>query len=152
MKKTVLIILMVMAIGLPGCSMQPIGNGNSSGVGVIFDGEPLIFDASVVYLGTVVGQILSREMVNGITRVSIVLDGQYDDLKKNNLAAVVKNGRLHLNRFSGHGDPLPPGGHINGFINPASYRWFKFKHIINNINSSADRRTQRLLVRSGWAG
>ncbi len=152
MKKTISIILMVMVIGLPGCSVEPIGSGNPSGVGVMFDGEPLIFDSSVVFLGTVVGQILSQETGNGVTRVSIALDGQYDDLKKNNLAAVVKNGRLHLNMFSGYGDPLPAGGYITGFINTASYRWFKFSHIINNINLSADRRAQRLLVRSGWAG
>jgi hypothetical protein len=152
MKKTVFIILMVMVIGLPGCSVQPIGGGSPSGVGVMFDGEPLIFDSSVVFLGTVVGQILSHETGNGVTRVSIALDGQYDDLKKNNLAAVVKNGRLHLTAFCGYGDPLPPGGYISGFINTASYRWFKFRHIINNINLSADRRAQRLLVRSGLAG
>ncbi len=152
MKKTACFILMMMVMGLLGCSVQPIGSGHPSGVGVVFDGEPLIFDSSVVFMGTVVGQILSREVVNGVTRVSIALDGQHDDLKKNNLAAVVKNGRLQLNMFSGYGDPLPPGGYINGFVNTSSYRLFKFRHIINNINSSADRRAQRLLVRSGWAG
>ncbi|WP_372682444.1 hypothetical protein [Desulfosarcina sp.] len=151
MKKTMVLILMVMVMVMAvGCSVQPIGKGNPSGVGVIFDGEPLIFDSSVFFQGTVVGQILSREAVNGIARVSIALEGQRDDLIKNNLAAVVKNGRLHLNRFAGYGDPLPPGGYINGFVNTTSYRWFKLKHIINNINSSADRRTQRLLVQSGW--
>ena len=149
MKKTVLFVLMVMAMG---CSVSPIGDGNPSAVGVMFDGDPLIFDSAVIFQGTVVGQILSQEVVNGITRVSIALEGQPDDLKKNNLAAVVKNGRLHLIQFAGYGDPLPPGGHINGFLNISSYRWFKFKHIINNIKSSADQRAQRLLVRSGWAG
>ena len=152
MKKRVLFILMVLLIGLPGCSVQPIGSGNPPSVGVLFDGEPLIFDATVVFMGTVAGRILSREMGNGVTRVSIALDGQFDDLEKTNLAAVVKNGRLHLNRFSGHGAPLPPGGYINGFVNTLSYRLFKLKHIINNINLSADRRAQRLLVRSGLAG
>ncbi|MEE4112939.1 MAG: hypothetical protein V2I40_09010 [Desulfobacteraceae bacterium] len=151
MKKLVIAILM-MVIGIPGCSVQPVGSGNSRGVGVMFDGEPLIVDASVIFLGIVVGQILSHETGNGVTRVSIALDSQYDDLKKNNLAAVVKNGRLHLSTFSGYGDPLPPGGYINGFINTTSYRWFKLRHLINNINISADRRAQRLLVRSGWAG
>ena len=152
MKKTVFFILMVMVMGLPGCSVKSIGSGNPTGVGVMFDGDPLIFDSSVVFMGTVVGQIFSREIGNGVTRVSIALDGQYDDLEKTNLAAVVKNGRLHLNILSGHGDPLPPGGYINGFVNTASYRWFKLKLIINNINLSADRRAQHLLVRSGLAG
>lgn len=152
MKKSVYFILMVLVIGLPGCSVQPIGNGNPSGVGVMFDGEPLIFDSSVVFMGTVVGRILSREMNNGVARVSIALDGQYDNLKNNNLAAVVKNGWLHLNVFSGYGDPLPAGGCINGFSNTSSYRWFKLRHLFNNINMSADRRAQRLLARSGRAG
>lgn len=152
MKKSVYFILMVMVIGLPGCSVQPIGNGNSSGVGVMFDGEPLIFDSSVVFMGTEVGRILSREMNNGVARVSIAVDGQYAHLKKNNLAAVVKNGRLHLNVLSGHGDPLPADGSIIGFLNTLSYRWFKVRHLFDNINMSADRRAQRLLARSGRAG
>ena len=112
----------------------------------------MIFDSSVVFMGTVVGRILSREMDNGVARVSIALDGQYDNLKKTNLAAVVKNGRLHLNVFSGYGGPLPADGCINGFLNTNSYRWFKLRHLINNINMSADRRAQRLLARSGRAG
>ena len=152
MKKTVFFILMVMVMGLPGCSVKPIGSGNPTGVGVMFDGDPLIFDSSVVFMGTVVGQIFSREIGNGVTRVSIALDGQYNDLEKTNLAAVVKNGRLHLTILSGHGDPLPPGGYINGFVNTISYRLFKLKYIISNINMSADRRAQHLLVRSGLAG
>jgi len=151
MKKTVCFILLVM-MGLLGCSVQQIENGNPSAVGVMFDDEPHLFDSSVVYMKTVVGQILSREMGNGVTRISIALDGQYDDLKKNNVAAVVKNGRLHLKQFSGYGDPLPPGGCISGFVNLASYRWFKLRHIINNVNMSAEWRAQRLLVRSGLAG
>lgn len=152
MKKSVYFILMVMVIGLPGCSVQPIGNGNPSGVGVMFDGEPLIFDSSVVFMGTEVGRILSREMNNGVARVSIAVDGQYTNLKKNNLAAVVKNGRLHLNVLSGHGDPLPADGSIIGFLNTFSYRWFKVRHLFDNINMSADRRAQRLLARSGREG
>lgn len=150
MKKSVFFILIAVAVGLPGCSVQPIGN--PSGVGVIFDGEPTIFDPSVVYMGTVVGRILSNEWSNGVTRVSIVLDNQYEDLKKTSLVAVVKNGRLHLNMFSGYGDPLPKGGCISGFVNTASYRWFKFRHLINNVTMSADRRAQHLLARSGLEG
>ena len=152
MKKTLCYALMVMMMGLAGCSLEQITTGNPSGVWVMFDGEPLLFDSSVIYMGTVVGRVTSRETGNGVTRVSIALDGQYDDLKKNNMAAVVKNGRLHLQRFSGYGLSLPPDGCINGFMNLSSYRWYKFRHIINNINMSADRRAQRLLVRSGLAG
>ncbi len=47
---------------------------------------------------------------------------------------------------------LPPEGCINGFMNLISYRMDKFKHIINNINTPAARRAQRLLARSGLAG
>jgi len=150
MKKLVFFLLMVAVVGLLGCSVQPIGN--PSGVGVMFDGEPSIFDSSVVYMGTVVGRILSREWGNGVTRVSIALDSPYEDLKKNSLAVVVKNGRMQLNLLSGYGDPLPPGGCISGFVNTASYRWFKFSHLINNITMSADRRAQNLLAQSGLAG
>ncbi len=31
-------------------------------------------------------------------------------------------------------------------------RWFKFKHLINNVSMSAQGRAQRLLVQSGLAG
>ena len=79
---------MVVIVGLPGCSVQQIEN--PSGIGVMFDGEPPIFDSSVVFMGTVVGRILSREWGNGVTRIFIVLDSQYEDLKKNSLAVVVK--------------------------------------------------------------
>jgi hypothetical protein len=152
MRKTACFLLMVTMGVIPGCSLQQIDNGNTSDLAVMFDAVPLIFDSSVVFMGTVVGQMISLETANGVARVSIVLDSQYDALKKNNLAAVVKNGRLHLKRFSGYGDPLPPGGYINGFGNFISYQLFKFKHIINNINMSADRRAQRLRVLSGLAG
>jgi hypothetical protein len=152
MKNTVCFVLMVVVIGLQGCSVPTIGKGHSSGVEVIFDGEPLVFDATVVFMGTVVGRIISREMDNGVARVSIAVDEGFDHLKKTNLAAVVKNGRLHLNTLCGYGDPLPAGGYIIGFLDTISYRWFKLRHLINNINMSADRRAQRLLARSGRAG
>lgn len=151
MKKTVFLILMVLIAGLPGCSEQPFRKKTTSGVGVLFDGEPQVFDSSLVFMGAAVGQILSRERRNGVTRISIVLDDQYDNLKKTNLTAVVKNGRLHLKVISGYGDPLPPGGCINGFLNTTSYRLFRFSHVIDNVNTSADRRVQRLLARSGLA-
>jgi hypothetical protein len=152
MKKTLCFILMVMMMGLAGCSVEQINNGNPSGVWVMFDGEPLLFDSSVIYMGSVVGRVISRETGNAVTRVSIDLDGRHHDLKQNNMAAVVKNGRLHLRRFSGYGLSLPPDGCINGFMNLSSYRWYKFRHIINNINMSADQRAKRLLARSGLAG
>lgn len=152
MKKSVLFTLIVIIVGLAGCSVQPVGNGTPSGIWVMFDGDPLILDSSVVFMGTVVGQVRSRDWGNGVTRVSIVLDGQYDDLKKDNMAAVVKNGRINLEAMSGYGDSLPQHGCINGFVNRLSYRLFKFTNLTNNITISADRRAQHLLVRSGLAG
>lgn len=150
MKKTVLVVLLGVMVGLAACSVQK--GGSTSGLGVMFDGEPLIFDSSVVFMGDPVGRILSHEWANGVARVSIGIDGQYENLKRNNMAAVVKNGRLHLNAISGYGDPLPPGGCIMGFTNMTSFRLFKVMHLINNITMSADRRAQYLLARSGLAG
>ena len=100
MKNTIYFFLMLMMMGISGCNMQQIDNWNPPSLEVMFDEKPLIFDPSVVYMGTVVGQVLSQEMGNGVTRISIALDDQYDELKKNNLAAVVTNGRLHLKRLS----------------------------------------------------
>ena len=73
-------------------------------------------------------------------------------MKKTNMAAVVKNGRLHLDALCGYGESLPPAACISGFSNTITYKWFKLKHLINNITMDADRRAQRLLVRSGLAG
>lgn len=150
MRKTVLLVLILSMVAWCGCSMPPVNS--PAGVGVIFDGAPSIFDSSVVYMGLEVGRVLSREWGNGITRVSIDLDSQFDSLKKTNVVAVVKNGRLHLRSMGGYGYPLPPGSCVAGFSNTFSLHMFKLKHIINNIAMSADRRAQRLLVRSGLTG
>lgn len=150
MKKTAILILMMALIGLPGCSMQPMGG--QDGVGVVFDGQPRIFNSTVIYMGTPVGQVHSAEYGNGVTRLLISLDGPYENLKKTNMAAVLKNGQLHLNTLSGYGVALPPAACINGFLNIVSFRWFKFKHLINNVTISADRRAQRLLLQSGLSG
>lgn len=150
MKKTVVFVLIALLSVLCGCSAQPMGS--QSGIGVVFDGQPHIFDPSVICLGNPVGQVLSSEWSNGVTRVTISLDGPAADLKKTNMAVVVKNGHLQLNTLGTHGVALAPSQCINGFVNTASYRWFKFKHLINNITISADRRAQQLLARSGLAG
>ena len=150
MVKTMMLLLMTIMIGGCGGSLSP--TTDSSDLTVVFDDEPLIFDASVVYMGTVAGRMLSREWANGITWVSVDLDGQYADLRRTNLAAVVENGRLHLTALSGYGDLLPTDATILGFSNKISYRWFKLKHLINNITIAAERRVQHLRIRSGLSG
>jgi hypothetical protein len=150
MKKTAFLVLILSMVGWCGCSMPPV-NG-SAGLGIIFDGDPLIFDSSVTFMGMEVGRVLSREWGNGVTRVYIDLDSQYDGLKKSNVAAVVKSGRLHLCSLGGYGYPLSADSCIGGFKNTISFQLFKLKHIINNVSMSADRRAQRLVARSGLAG
>jgi hypothetical protein len=150
MKKAMVFVLIMGWMALFGCSMPAMQNQN--GVDAVFDGIPRIFDSTVVYMGRPVGQVVASQWNNGVTQLTISLDGQHVDLRKTNLAAVVKRGRLHLDAMGTSGAPLPEGACINGFVNMASYRWFKFKHIINNINISAERRAQRLKVRSSLAG
>ena len=150
MKQSIGLIVMVAWFGLCGCSAGPLGN--QDGVGVVFDSAPRLYDSSVVFMGMPVGKVLSGDSGNGIHRVIISMDGQSNDLLKTNLAAVVSNGRLTLKQLNGYGTPLAPGACIIGFKNIASYQWFKFKHLINNITISADRRAQRLLAHSGLAG
>jgi hypothetical protein len=150
MRKTACCILIMAMVGLYGCSMPPVGR--SAGVGVMFDDDPLVFDSSVVYMGTVVGRMLSQERGNGITRVLIVLDDQYEDLKKTNMAVVVKSGQIHLRALGGFGQPMTPDACILGFSNSFSYRWFKFKHLFNNVILAANQRAQALQRRSGLTG
>jgi hypothetical protein len=150
MKKTMILFFMTVMIGGSGCSLQ--STADPSDLKVVFDNEPVIFDASVYFMGTVVGRMLSREWANGVTWVSVELDDQYADLRKTNLAAVVNNGQLRLTTLCGYGDPLPTDATILGFRNPISYQWFKFRHLINNITVAADRRVQHMRIRSGLAG
>lgn len=150
MKQTVVFVLIAVLGALCGCSVQPMGSQN--GIGVVFDGQPRIFDSSVICLGNPVGQILSSELSNGVTRITISIEGPFADLKKTNMAVVVKNGRLQLNTLSANGVLLAPSQCTKGFVNTKTYRWFKSKHLNNNNTFSADRRAQQLLSRSGLGG
>jgi hypothetical protein len=150
MKKALTILFLMLMAGLAGCSVQP--SGSQDGIAAVFDGAPRLFDSSVVYMGNVVGQTLSSEWQNGITRVAFVLDSPFDDLMKSNLVVVAKNGRLHLNTLGGYGQPLPSGASILGFVRPSAYRWFKFKNLIINATLSAHHRAQRLQAQFGLGG
>ena len=150
MKKALTILFLMLTAGLTGCSVQP--SGNRDGIAAVFDGAPQLFDSSVVYMGTVVGQTLSNESHNGVTRVAFVLDGPYGDLARSNLVAVAGNGRLHLIVLGGYGEPLTPGTSILGFKNTFTYRWFKFINLINNANMSAQNHARRLQAQYGMGG
>lgn len=150
MKKALTILILMLMAGLTGCSMQP--SGSRDGIAAVFDGAPRLFDSSVVYMGNVVGQTLSSEWQNGVTRVAFVLDSPFEALMKSDLVVVAKNGRLHLNTLGGYGEPLPPGASILGFVKPSTYRWFKFKNLINNATMSARHRSQRLQAQFGLGG
>ena len=150
MKKRLVAAGLMLLAGLFGCSLPP--TGNDGGLVAVFDGVPRIFDSAVVYQGTVVGQVRTREWNNGITRVTIDLDSQFSHLAQSNAAVVANNGRLHWKALSGYGEPLSSGACINGFSNRTAYQWFKFKHLINNITMSAQRRAVQLQARSQSGG
>jgi len=142
--------LLVVWFGSSGCSLQP--TGGQAGLKVLFDGDPQFFDPSVQHMGMTVGQVVSREWRNGVTLVTVSLDGSYDSMKRSNLALVVRNGRLQVATLGGYGEMLAPGACINGFVNNASYQWFKITNLVGNITIAADRRAMGLLARSGLSG
>ena len=150
MRKTIILLLLVYLAGCLGCSSESLIG--SRGIPVVFDGTPQIFDPSVHYQGAAVGRVVSRDWNNGVTRVVVDLDSSLEDLKKTNLVFVVSRGRLHAATLGGYGEALPADACINGFVNTASYRWFKLTHLMDNINLSADRRARTLLARSGLSG
>lgn len=121
-------------------------------MGVVFDGTPQIFNASVIYMGSTVGQILDRQWRNGVTRLTISLDNANADLKQSNMTAVVKNGQLHLVPLSAVGEPLASPASILGFENNIALQWFRIRNLINNINMTAVRQAQWLTALSGLAG
>lgn len=151
MKKALTVLFVMLMAGLTGCSVPPSGS-QDGGIAAVFEGAPRLFDSSVVYMGNVVGQNLSSEWQNGVTRVAFILDSPFDELVKTNLVVVAKNGRLHLDTLGGYGEPLPPGAILLGFVKPSAYRWFKFKNLINNATMSAHHRAQRLQAQFGLGG
>jgi len=150
MKKALTILCLVLMAGLTGCSVTP--SGSQDGIAAVFDGTPLLFDSSVAYMGNVVGQTISSEWQNGVTRVVFVLDSPFDEMMKSNRVVVAKNGRLHLKTLGGYGEPLPSGASILGFVKPSAYQWFRFKNLINNATMSAQHRARRLQAQFGMGG
>ena len=147
MTKRQIAVGLFLMVGLFGCSLSPSESGG--GLVAVFDGAPRLFDANVVYRGVVVGQLRSSELSNGVARVTLDLDSQFSHLAQSNAAVVADNGRLQWKTFGGYGEPLPAGACINGFVSNVSYQWFRFKHLINNITISAQRRAMQLQARSG---
>ncbi len=150
MKKVLFVLMLSMIFGWYGCTGEQ--TEQISGIGVVFDGTPLIIDPSVIYQGTSVGQVEASQWNNGVTRLTISLDKADQALHRSNLAVVVCNGRLHVVPLSGFGEPLPPSACMLGFENNTSFHWFKFKNLINNINMAARRRAQWLSDLSGLSG
>ncbi|BBO66854.1 hypothetical protein DSCA_07840 [Desulfosarcina alkanivorans] len=150
MRKTTFCLLVIAVAAVCGCSGHPAGN--TAGVAVLFADDPHVFDPAVLYRGTVVGRLLSRQWGNGVTRLYIAPETPYADLIATNMAIVVKAGRMHLVTLGGVGEPVPADAGICGFVNTFSYRWFKFKHLINSVTMAANRRAMRLQHRSGLAG
>lgn len=151
MTKVFFVPLLLVMLGWYGCTAENIGQ-RSDGIGVFFDGAPLVVDSAVVYMGTAVGQIINSEWKNGITRFAIALNKDSQDLKRANIAAVVQNGQLKLVPISGVGEPLPSPAAILGFKNNLELKWFKFKNLIDNINMAASRQAQWLSALSGLSG
>ena len=150
MKKRLIAVGLMLLVGVSGCSLPPTGDGG--GLVAVFDGVPQLFDSAVVHQGSVIGQVRASEWRNGVTRMTIDLDSQFTHLAQSNAAVVANNGRLHWKSLSAYGEPLPSGGCINGFSTNSSYQWFRFKHLINDITMSAQRRAVQLQARSESGG
>lgn len=54
MKKVAFALMLLLMLGSYGCSSEKLGR--ASGIGVVFDGAPLIFDTSVVYINMAADQ------------------------------------------------------------------------------------------------
>ena len=146
MQKRMMMVGLALWIGLVGCALPSTESG--AGLVAVFDGVPRIVDSAVIYQGSVIGHMGSREWRHGVTRVTLDLDSPYDQLAQSNVVVIAQNGRLHLKTVSGYGEPLPSGACINGFVNNISYRWFVFTNLLHNITNAAQQRAQRLQARS----
>ena len=151
MKNVIFVLMASLVIGFCGCASEKFGS-TTSGVGVVFDGAPLISDPSVGYMGTTVGQIVSSQWSNGVTRLTVSFNNDSQNLVAANMALVVKNGRLDLVPLSRFGQPLADQASMLGFNNRISLQWFKLKNIINDINMAAARQAKWLSSLSGLSG
>jgi hypothetical protein len=150
MKKALSVFLLALMLGWYGCSSETFAP--TAGTRVVIDGAPMIFDPSVIYMGSTVGQILTSQWNNGVTCLTISLNNDSQNLQQSNMAAMVKNGQLNLVALSAAGEPLSNPECILGFKNNLEFQWFKFKNLINNMNMAAGRQAQRLAALSGPQG
>jgi hypothetical protein len=116
------------------------------GITVMFSGRPNVWDESVYHRGSVVGHLVSLETSGAnISKAIIAMDGPYKDRLATNTVFYVSDGRINLGKVGNHGEAVKPDSAMAGFGSQGAYRWYKFKHILNNTVADAGKRAQYLM-------
>jgi hypothetical protein len=133
-------ILLLLTVVLTGC--QP---STGDGYTVMFAGRPNIWDGAVYHQGNVIGRVVSVETgETNISKAAVNLDAPYRNRLASNTVFYVSNGRLNLGVMGNYGTAVKPGATVAGFGSKSAYRWFKFKHILDNPANKVNKRAQYL--------
>jgi hypothetical protein len=111
----------------------------------MFASAPNLFDNAVYANGTPIGEIVDQAAAgNGVTRVSLVVNGDRKELMKDSAAFYVSTGRLTHASLAGYGNPVKPGTALMGFSSRMAMNWFKAKNLMTQTSRAAAGRARAL--------
>ena len=132
-------------IALTGCNL----NTHTNTYDVMFEKQPLLIDDGVYLRGNRIGTVVSNAKDTApIGKLSIAIDGPYQELMRTNVAFYIDAGRLNLASFGGHGEPLDKETRLLGFKTKASLAWFKTRYLLKNRATAAAKKAEKLYQRT----
>ena len=122
----------------------------NKGYTVFFDAKPKLYGDLIYHANQQIGQILSStEGAAGVLKLMVDLDRDFVDDMGTNIAFYADHGRLNVIRLQTEGPPASEDELFCGFSSKAGLNWFKFKTLLKNRISAAQRRAQDLHRKSG---
>ena len=118
---------------------------NGRGLKVYFETMPNLQDNQILFKGELVGTVQTSS-IGGFRVAKLVLVLQDDFLNEtgNNLAFVVRYGRLEAIKLSSLGQPLDKETPLCGFNSSMELNWFKIKTLIGDRITAAEKRARSL--------
>jgi hypothetical protein len=140
MRRSVLLTILLVMTLLTGCQES---KGNL--FFIMFESPPNLFEKGLYADGVKVGEIVdAATTVNGVTRLAVVLNGDYRELMKDSTAFFVSGGRLTQVALAGYGNPVEPGAKLMGFNSRLGINWFKAKNLMTPTSRAAADRAEEL--------
>ncbi len=141
----VLLTLLIVVVAT-GCAPKTSGEGYVA----MFDGPVSVADQDVYFTGVKVGTIAAMETsASNVTRVVISPLSEFKAQIGAHLVLYAHAGRLEVSRLKSIAEPLEEGMPLCGFATKSELRWFKFKTLLSNRVSAAQKRALSLSARFG---